>query len=71
MRYFDTAIVTKIMKNNGKDIAIKNDRKTFARLLVIQRTRENDMKELLRHELSSVSLTLSNPDTVSILCKTA
>ena len=68
---FDTTIVTKIIKVNGKDIAIKNDRETFAKLLVIQRTRENDIKELLRHELSSVPLALSNLDTASILCKTA
>ena len=71
LRNFDTAIITKIMKVHGKDIAIKNDRETFARLLVIQRTREIDIKEVLRHELSSVPLALSNPDTASTLCKTA
>ena len=59
------------MKGYGKDIAIKNDRETFARLLVIQRTRETDIKEVLRHELSSEPLALSNPDTSSTLCKTA
>ena len=71
LRNFDTAITTKIMKGYGKDIAIKNDRETFARLLVIQRTRETDIKEVLRHELSSEPLALSNPDTASTLCKTA
>ena len=58
------------MKVNGKDVAINNDRETFARLLVIQRTREIDIKEVLRHEPSSVLLALSNPDAPSTLCKT-
>ena len=73
LRNFDTAIITKIMKVHGKDIAIKNDRETFARLLVIQRTREIDIKEVLRHELSSILLALSNrfQGTASTLCKTA
>ena len=43
LRNFDAAIITKIMKVHGKDIAIKNDRETFARLLVIQRTHEIDI----------------------------
>ena len=71
LRNFDTAIRTKIMKVHGKDITTKNDRETFARLLVIQRTREIDIKEVLRHELSLVPLALSNPETASTLCKTA
>ena len=71
LRNFDTAIITKIMRVHGKDIAIKSDRETFVRLLVIQRTRKIDIKEVLRHELSPVPLALSNPDTASTLCKTA
>ena len=62
---FDAAIITKFVKVHGKD------RETFARLLVIQITREIDMKEVPRHELSSVPLALSNAYTSSILCKTA
>ena len=38
---------------------------------MIQRTREIDIKEVLRHERSSLPLALSSPDTASILCKTA
>ena len=34
LRNFDAAIITKIMKLHGKDIAIKNNRDTFARLPV-------------------------------------
>ena len=71
LRIFNIAIITKINKVNGKDVLIKNDRETFAILLVIQRTREIDVKEVLRHELSSVPLALSNPDTPSTLSKTA
>ena len=59
------------MKVHGKDIAIKNDRETFAKLLAMQRTHKIDMKEVLRHELSSVPLALSDPDTASTLYKTA
>ena len=66
---FDAAIITMIMKVHGKDIATKNDRETFARLLVILRTSEIDINEVPRHELSSVLLALSNPDNASTLCK--
>ena len=66
LRNFDAAIITKIMKIHGKDIAIKNNSETFARLLVILRTLEIDTKEVLRHELSSVLLALSNLDTASL-----
>ena len=51
---FNAAIITKIMKVHGEDIIIKNHRETFARVLLIQRTFEIDIKEVLRHELSSV-----------------
>ena len=54
LRSFDAVIITKIMKFYGKDIAIKNNRDTFARLLVKQRNHEIDIKEVLPHELSSV-----------------
>ena len=54
LRSFNAAIITKIMKVHGEDIIIKNHRETFARLLFIQRTFEIDIKEVLRHELSSV-----------------
>ena len=54
-----------------RTIEIKNDRETFARLLVIKRIRDIDIKEVLRHELSSVPLALSNPHITSTLCKTA
>ena len=57
--YFDAAILTKIVKVHGKD------GKTFSRLLVIQITHEIDIKKVLRHELSSVPLVLSNPDIAS------
>ena len=38
---------------------------------MIHLTCEIDIKEVLRLELSSVPLALSNPDTASTLCKTA
>ena len=68
LRNFDVVIIKKILKVHGKDIAIKNDRETFARLLVIRRTREIDIKEVLRHEPSSVPLAPSNLDNASTLC---
>ena len=59
------------MKVYGKGIAIKDDRETLDRFLVIQRTHEIDIKEVLCHKLLSVPLALSNPDTTSTLYKTA
>ena len=42
-----------------------------ARLLVIQRTCEIDVKEVLRYELSSVLLALANSYIASTFCKKA
>ena len=69
LRNFDATIVLEIMKVNGKDIAIKNDREKFSRLLVIQRTNEIYIMEVLRHELSSVPLAVYNLDNASTSCK--
>ena len=69
LRTFDTAVAVKKIKVKGKDIAVRSDRETFARLLIIQKCRGIDMK-VLKYELSPVPLSLSNPDTLSTLCKT-
>ena len=46
----------------GNNIAIKSDRETFARLLVIQGSRGINIRDVLCYELSSVPLSLANPD---------
>ena len=71
LRNPDAVIIAKIMEIHGKDIAIKKDREMSARLLVIQRTCEIDVKEVLRYELSSVLLALANSYIASTLCKKA
>lgn len=65
---FGTAIVAKIMKVRGKDIAIKIEWETHQ----ITRDTENLWdwyKEVLHHEVSSVPMAFSNPDTAPTLCK--
>ena len=71
LRNSDAAVIAKITEIHGKDIAIKKDREMSARLLVIQRTCEIDVKEVLRYELSSVLLALANSYIASTLCKKA
>ena len=58
-----------VMKVKDRDVAIKSDRETFARLLVIQKSRNVSIKEVLSFELSPVPLALANPDAT--LSKTA
>ena len=71
LRSFDIAIIRKMIEVNAKDVSIKNDGETFARLLVIQRNYEIDIKEVLCYELPLVPSVLPNPDTLSTLSKSA
>ena len=43
----------------------------FARLLMIQKNSDIDMKKVLRYELSAAPLSLYDPNVTSTLCKTA
>ena len=49
-------------------VAVKSDREIFARLLVIQRKRGIDIKDVLKFELSSLPLSLATVN--GTLCKT-
>ena len=56
-------------ENKGQQIAVKSSRKLFARLLIISKKRDIDLKELLSYSLCDYPLALS---TVSrSLVKTA
>ena len=57
------------LKKNG--VAIKSDRETFPRLLVIQKNRNISLKEVIQFELSPTPLSLSNPDSSTTLRKAA
>ena len=52
----------KTVKVKEQMMTIKADRKTFARLMVIQKSRSVNLKDVLGYELSSVPLSLANPD---------
>ena len=69
LKTFDNATKKKVLKVKGTDVAVKADRQTFARLLLIQQQRGIDLKKVLTYELSSLPLSLANPD--GTLCKTA
>jgi len=57
------------VKVKGLEVAIKADRQTFARILIIQRHRSIDLKDMLCYELSSLPLSIANQD--GTLSKTA
>lgn len=50
------------VKVKERMMTIKADRQTFARLMVIQKSRCVHLKDVLCYELSSVPLSLANPD---------
>ena len=56
------------VKVNGKEVTVRSDRDTFARLLIVQKTRGIQLQEALQYGLPSLPLSLS--DSFS-LCKTA
>ena len=59
------------VKVNRKEVATRSDRDTFARLLIMQKTRTIQLQEFLQYELASVPLARSDPGASSSLCKTA
>ena len=59
---FDATVKKCVVKVKGNIIAIKADRETCARLLIIQGSRGNNIREVLQYELSSTLLSLANPD---------
>ena len=52
-------------------MTVRSDRDTFARLLIMQKTRGTQLQEVLQYELASVPLDLSDPDASCSLCKAA
>ena len=53
---------TSVMKVKDQNVAICADRETFARLLSIQRTRNIDLREVMRYELGALPLSMANCD---------
>ena len=49
-------------KPKGITVALRSDRDTFARLLLIQKDRDIDLKETLQFELTPLPLSLENAD---------
>ena len=68
---FESAVNVRKVKVNGKEVAVRSDRDTFALLLILQKTWGIQLQEILQYELASVPLALSDPDASSSLCKTA
>ena len=68
---FESAVNVRKVKVNGKEVAVRSDRDTFARLLILQKTWGIQLQEILQYELASVPLALSDPDASSSLFKIA
>lgn len=68
---FDKRSAQTNIKLKKKGVAIKSDRETFPRLLVIQKNRNISLKEVIQFELSPTPLSLSNPDSSTTLRKAA
>ena len=68
---FESAVNVRKVKVNGKEVAVRSHRDTFARLLILQKTWGIQLQEILQYELASVPLALSDPDASFSLCKTA
>ena len=62
LRTFDSSTQKKRCKVKDTTVAIKSDRETFGRLLIIQQVRGIDLEEVLQYELSPLPLSISNPD---------
>ena len=65
---FESAVNMRKLKVNGKEVSVRSYRDTFARLLIMQKTRGIQLQEALQYELPSLPLSLS--DSFS-LCQTA
>ena len=61
LKSFDSS-KKRVLKVKGRSIAIKSDREIFARLLIIQGSRGVNLRDVLCFELSSVPLSIANPD---------
>ena len=59
---FDSTEKKVASKPKGITVALRSDRDTFARLLLIQKDRDIDLKETLQFELTPLPLSLANTD---------
>ena len=48
------------VKVNGREVSVRSDRDTFARLLIMQKTQGIQLQEALQYELPSLPLSLSD-----------
>ena len=62
LRTFDSSTQRKKCQVKDTVVAIKSDRETFGRLLVIQQIRGIDLQEVLQYELSPLPLSIANSD---------
>ena len=62
MKTFDSIGKKKVYKVKDELIPVKADRDTFGRMLVIQRIRGIDLKDVLEYELCSQPFSLSKPN---------
>ena len=59
---FDSTEKKVASKPKGITVALRSDRDTFARLLLIQKDRDIDLKENLKFQLTPLPLSLANAD---------
>ena len=64
---FESLMQKSVVKVKGIEVAIRSDRETFARMLVIREERDISLQKVLEYELSSLPLSIANPD--GSLCK--
>lgn len=62
LRTFNPKQARKVVKIKQKEVLLKADRKMFARLLVIQRSRSVDLREVLQYSLGPIAWSLANED---------
>ena len=71
LQTFEAVLAAKKIKTKYEEVAMRSDRETFARLLVIQKSRGISLENVLMYELSPTPLSLSNPASLTSLQKTA
>lgn len=59
---FDDIKAKPISKSKGLTLALRSEREMFARLALVQRHRDISIKDILQYELTSLPLSLANPD---------
>ena len=64
LHLFKSAVNVRKVKVNGKEVAVRSDRDTFARLLIMQRTRDIQLQEVLQYKLTSVPLAFSDSESI-------